>query len=94
MSQTRTLELTEVAYNALLRRAFTEGKTIDALIVNYFVSPASFSEEELQAADDRLFAFSGAVNSGDPNSCDNDRIDSDLARAYGDDHASLYKPKP
>lgn len=93
MSQTRTIELTEIAYNALLHRAITEGKTIDALIVNHFVSPMALSEEELQAADERLFAFSGAVDSGDPNSCDNEKIDADLARAYGDDHASLYKPK-
>lgn len=93
MSQTRTLELTEIAYNVLLNRAITEGKSIDALIVNHFVAPTGFSEEDLKAADERLFAFSGAVNSGDPNSCNNERIDSDLALAYGDDHSSLYKPK-
>ena len=27
-------------------------------------------------------AFAGCVNSGDPNSADNERIDADLARAY------------
>jgi hypothetical protein len=93
MSQTRTLELTEVAYNVLMRKAMTEGKSVDALIVRYFEPQDGFSEEELKAADERLFAFCGAVSSGDPHSCDNERIDLDLALAYGDDHASLYKPK-
>ena len=30
--------------------------------------------------------FFGAINSGDPNSADNDKIDADLAAAYDDDH--------
>lgn len=29
----------------------------------------------------------GMVNSGDPRSADNDKIDADLARSYMDDHA-------
>ncbi len=30
----------------------------------------------------------GTLNSGDPNSCDNEKIDRDLAREYADDHES------
>ena len=30
--------------------------------------------------------FFGMFDSGDPNSSDNDRIDADLAREYGDSH--------
>jgi hypothetical protein len=39
--------------------------------------------EELATARDRLHRFAGAIDSGDPHSSDNDRIDADLARAYG-----------
>ncbi len=92
MNQTRTLEITEIAYNLLVDRASKEGKSVDALIVRYF-EPQKLSDKERREAEERLFAFSGAVNSGDADSCDNDRIDADLALAYGDDHASLYKPK-
>lgn len=93
MNQTRTLEITETAYNVLINRAMTEGRSVDALIVRYFEPQRMLSDDERSEAQQRLFAFSGAVNSGDPNSCDNERIDADLALAYGDDHASLYKPK-
>ena len=44
------------------------------------VPQPALSEESLRAADERLFAFSGAVNSGDPAACDNVRLDADLAR--------------
>jgi predicted transcriptional regulator len=41
------------------------------------------SEAERQAALAELLKHAGAVDSGDPNSGDNDRIDADLAREYG-----------
>ena len=44
------------------------------------------AEEERQAARERLLRFAGAVNSGDPRSADNDRIDADLAREYNNTH--------
>ncbi len=39
-----------------------------------------------RAARAGLLEFAGAVNSGDPHSGDNDRIDADLAREYGATH--------
>jgi len=44
------------------------------------------SEKELQAARERFQRHMGAVNSGDPHSADNERIDADLAREYGSTH--------
>jgi hypothetical protein len=35
-----------------------------------------------------LRKYFGMINSGDPHSADNDKIDADLARAYIDDHES------
>ena len=60
---------------------------------NHANQAESFSPEALQAADARLFAFSGAVNSGAPFAGDNEKIDADLARAYGDNHAVPYQPQ-
>ncbi len=56
-------------------------------------SPQALTEEEIRVAETRLFAFSGAVSGSDPDCGDNEKIDADLARAYGDDHATLYKPQ-
>ena len=39
--------------------------------------------QERQAALADITQFFGAVNSGDPRSADNERIEADLARAYG-----------
>ena len=41
---------------------------------------------EPSAAPSSLREFAGAIRSGDTRSADNDRIDADLARAYGDSH--------
>lgn len=42
--------------------------------------------EKREAAMARLRRHAGAVNSSDPNSADNERIDADLAHEYGDNH--------
>lgn len=49
-------------------------------------SAESLSAEERAQAKARLKSFAGAVNSGDPLSADNDRIDADLAREYANTH--------
>jgi hypothetical protein len=41
---------------------------------------------ERRKARRRLERFAGAVNSGDPQSSDNDKIDADLAREYENTH--------
>ena len=48
------------------------------------------SREELAAANARL--FSHCINLGDPGALDNDRIDADLAREYGDNHEMPARP--
>ncbi len=42
--------------------------------------------EEYEAAMSRLSRHFGRVNTGDPHSADNERIDEDLAREYGNTH--------
>jgi hypothetical protein len=57
------------------------------VLVEQPASPASGSEE-LQRAWDRLRRHAGAVSGGDPRASDNERIDADLAREYGNDGES------
>ncbi len=45
------------------------------------------TSEEYDAARLRLMQHAGAVSSGDPDSANNERIDGDLAREYGNNHA-------
>jgi hypothetical protein len=64
------------------------GQSPDEIIAEFRsrirASPRSdLSRDEQQAARQRLEAFFGSVDSGDPNSADNERIDADLAREYG-----------
>ncbi len=47
------------------------------------------TEEEWEAARQRLRRHAGAVSSGDPQSADNERIDADLAREYGNTHEEV-----
>ena len=42
--------------------------------------------EKREAVMARLRRHAGAVNSSDPNSADNERVDADLAREYGNNH--------
>jgi hypothetical protein len=69
----------------------TMGKTADELLAELRAKHAPkprppLTEEESQAAWERLRRHCGAANSGDPRSADNERIDEDLAREYGSTH--------
>jgi len=91
MSKTLTFEIPDEIYAVLEERAEREGRTTEAVALEYLAKHApkprpKLSEEELQAARDELMRFAGAANSGDPRSADNERIDEDLAREYGSSH--------
>ena len=47
------------------------------------------SQKEIARANARLRKH--IISSGRPGSCDNEQIDADLAREFGDDHAKLYR---
>jgi len=44
------------------------------------------SEEEARVAEERFARWIGSVDSGNPNSADNEQIDADLAWEYGATH--------
>src|SRR6266581_1332003 len=92
----RSLELPESVYKDLVRAAEAIGKTPagwiqDRLPKNGAIGNGTHaSDEELAAADAALDAC--LVSLGHPLGADNEQIDADLAREYGDDHADLYRP--
>jgi hypothetical protein len=84
---TVTYDLPEEICLVLEQRAADEGRRLEEVVAEHVAqcrpSRRSFAPEEVQrrvAAFERHF---GAVDSGDPNSSDNERIDADLAKEYG-----------
>jgi hypothetical protein len=102
--QTLTLEINNPvileALTAAVRQGISAQSYLLGLVETSLLSQQSFApasmlpltKDEIRDAEKRLFAFSGAVNSGDADCGNNEKIDADLARAYGDDHAALYQP--
>ena len=91
MSNTLTFEIIDEIYVGLERIAAEEGRPVEAVALEWRARhPPKHrpqpSEQELKAARERLRRHAGAVNSGDPRSADNERIDEDLAREYGSSH--------
>ncbi len=92
----RSLELPEGVYRDLVRAAEASGKTPAGWIQERLPKNAPIgngadpSDEELTAADAALDDC--LVSLGHPLGTDNEQIDADLAREYGDDHADLYRP--
>jgi predicted transcriptional regulator len=91
--KTLTFELHDDIYEALQRMAEQTGRPFEAVALEWLAKYAypprpkrRLSEEELAAAEERLRRHAGAVDSGDPHSADNERIDADLAREYGSTH--------
>jgi hypothetical protein len=84
---TVTYDLPEEICLVLEQRAVDEGRRLEEVVAEHVAlrrpSRRSLSPEEIRC---RVAAFErnfGAIDSGDPNSCDNERIDADLAKEYG-----------
>ena len=92
----RSLELPEGVYSDLVRAAEASGTTPAGWIQERLPKNGAIgnsmdaSDEELAAADAALDAC--LVSPGHPLGAENEQIDADLAREYGDDHADLYFP--
>lgn len=93
----RSLELPEGVYREVVRAAEASGQTpvgwIQERLPKNGPTPngANVTDDELAAADVALDEC--LVSLGHPLGADNDQIDADLAREYGDDHAALYRPR-
>jgi hypothetical protein len=91
-----SLELPDCVYSALITAAKSAGKTPAEWIAAHLPNsgggngePES-TDEELAEADARLEACIFSL--GRALGTDNEDIDADLAREFGDDHAKLYRP--
>jgi hypothetical protein len=93
----RTLELPDPVYDALVEAAKASGETPVGWIAARLPRAAPGNgrsslpmpdAEEIAQANARLREH--MVDLGHAVGCDNEQIDADLAREYGDDHADLY----
>ena len=90
MSKTITLEIPDEVFSSFQKLAESKGETAEKFVLeivlkNFPKSNGSLSEQEKSDALKKLMKFSGAVNSGNPRSADNEQIDDDLAAEYGKD---------
>lgn len=91
MSKILTFEIPEQLYEVFDHIARRDGKSTEQVALEYLARRAAerrppLSDEARQVARERLLRHAGAVNSGDPDSADNERIDADLAREYLSTH--------
>jgi hypothetical protein len=91
MSKTVSFEIPDEIYELLQTVAGQMGLSTEEVALEWLARLApkprpKLTEEERQAAWQRLQRHAGAVDSGDPHSADNDRIDADLIREYADPH--------
>jgi hypothetical protein len=91
MSKTLTFEIPDDIYELLQTVAAQMGRSIETVALEWLASTApkprrQLTPQEVKAAEERFRQHFGAVNSGDPHSGDNERIDADLAREYANTH--------
>jgi hypothetical protein len=91
MSKTLTFEMPEEIYEACEQIAARDGRTTEAVVLEYLARHApkprpKLSEEELEAAREQLRQHAGAVSLGYPTGADNESIDRDLEREYANNH--------
>lgn len=91
MSKTLTFEVSDELFAALQQIAAKTGTTPGSLALQWLALYArahrqELSDEERHAARERLMRYAGAVDSGDPRSADNERIEQDLTREYARPH--------
>ena len=94
MSQTLTVKIEDQAYEAIRKQAEADGASPEqiasaALNQNFngkHKRVDTRSEAEKDAANERFESLFGSVDLGHPIGIDNEQIDADLAREYGDPH--------
>ncbi len=89
MMKSVTVQVADEVYDALEQTAAENGKPTEAVAQEWLTIHARRPRPQLQraegeAAGGRFERHFGAWDSGDSCSADNERIDADLARAYGE----------
>jgi hypothetical protein len=91
VSRTLTIELPDELYQAFEQAAARSGRTPEAVALEWLARHAAAPTPSGAGGagyplGGKLRRYAGIVNSGDPHSAENDRIDADLAREYGSAH--------
>jgi hypothetical protein len=92
MSKTITVELADDVFETLSQMSAESGTPLHVLALQWITkygprpAPPPRSPEELRTARADLLRFAGCHHGTDPNGSDNERIDADLAKEYGDTH--------
>jgi hypothetical protein len=91
MSQTLTTKLPDEIYEVLQRLAPNMGVTVEELAIEWVERHAKkpspqLADEAWQAAWEHLQRHMGVENLGYPTGTDNESIDADLAKEYGETH--------
>ncbi len=85
---TLTYQLPSEVVQALQEEAARNGRSLEDEILQFLSKtlprPKPATPTEIERRKVRFRRFIGAWNSGDPDSSDNERIDADLAREYGE----------
>jgi len=88
--KTLTFQLPEELWIAFEEIAAREGRSAEAVSLEWLAKHApkthALGQEEAESADERFRRHFGVVNSGNPHSADNEQIDTDLTKEYGDTH--------
>lgn len=91
MSKTVSFEIPDEIYELLQTVASQMGRSTEEVALEWLACLApkprpQLTVEEREAAEQRFRRHCGAVDSGNPRSADNEQIDADLAREYGNTH--------
>jgi hypothetical protein len=95
MSHKLTIEMSDWAYEALVREASARGTTrpvVAASTLEQRIAEGNgahrtdMTEAEIEESRLRFERHFGEVNVPDPKGCDNEQIDADLAREYANDY--------
>ena len=90
--KTVTFQVPEEIYESMQALAAESATPFEDVVAEYLAQrvrkqpPQVDKSCDHQAERSRLLRYAGIFSSGDPNSADNDRIDTDLVREYGESH--------
>lgn len=85
MNRTIQLDIPESLYEAVVEAAGAEGATAEEWILTNVSARLRATFKSNGAAGRRFRDSFGSIDSGNPHAADNEAIDADLAKAYGDE---------
>jgi hypothetical protein len=85
-----TFQVPEELWDTFEEIAAREGQSAEAVMLEWLTKHApkrrNLTPEEAERARQQFRRWFGSVASGNPRSADNEQIDADLAREYGNSH--------